>query len=351
MTTPQVQPEAAQMHELLLRLAGHVADELVTSARDWLGKGRSVEAARVVTACAESGWFEPTTADVALLTTVDPRIDAAQLRQAAQRAGAPSAQDWEFAPAIPVAGTPTVVALDLTTDDIPLDRVDAAAARAAAGTEGAIALWRAWRAPDDIHPEISRVFLLSTTAPLDALPQITAVLHEALRAVDFQEPQVEVFRPDLELAWYQRKARGRSALLWADTPPVPVAIARDFDSVSPVLGPSFEPDHPTLSAGDEPRLVLDFLKAGDVLLATTARERDVFDSSLGDVVSQNFRTDGTWIWTDSVTYYLETYGLSPDPTLLGHIRNRGYVKAELDDVSRHRAMVELFRPVTEGSAA
>ena len=95
----------------------------------------------------------------------------------------------------------------------------------------------------------------------------------------------------------------------------------------------------------------DFLKAGDVLLATTARETDVFDSSLGEVVPQNFRTDGTWIWTDTVTYYLDTYGLSPDQELLDHIRARGYVKAELDEVSRHRAMVELFRPVTEESTA
>jgi hypothetical protein len=195
------------------------------------------------------------------------------------------------------------------------------------------------------------VFLLSTAAPPDALPEITAVLHEALRAVDVEEPQAEVFRPGLELPWYQRKARGRSALLWADTPPAPVTIARDFDSVDPVVGPIFEPDHPTLSAGAEPGLVLDFLKAGDVLLATTARDSDVFDSSLGEVVPQNFRTDGAWIWTDTVAYYLETYALSPDPQLLDHIRNRRYVNAELDEVSRHRAMVELFRPVAAGSAA
>jgi hypothetical protein len=303
---------AAQLHELLLRLAGSVADELITSVRDRLGRGRLVDAAGMVTACVESGWFAPTEADLALLTAVDPRIDAARLRTAMDRAGAPlTARHWEFAPAIPVAGTPTVVALDLTPDGTPLDRMDAAAARAAAGTEDAIALWRAWRAPDGIHPEIGRVFLLSTAAPPDALPQITMVLHEALRAVGVEQPQVEVFRPDLELPWYQRTARGQSALLWADTPPVPVTIARDFDAVDPVVGPSFDPDHPTLSAGDEPRLVLEFLNAGDVLLATTARERDVFDSSLGKVVPQNFRTDGTWIWTDTVTYYLETYALSP----------------------------------------
>jgi len=60
------------------------------------------------------------------------------------------------------------------------------------------------------------------------------------------------------------------------------------------------------------------------------------------------RADGTWIWTDTVTYYLRAYGLAPDQELLAHIRRRGYRVAALDK-RRHRALVELMRPVGQPS--
>lgn len=341
-------PDAA-LHELLLRLAGNAADELIASARDQLAAGRLGNAARIVAACAESGWFRPTDADLSLLTSVEPALDAAAVRAAAERSGQPpSGGDWEFAPAIPVPGAPALIATDLTTGGETLAEADAAAAGAAERQEGAVALWRAWRAPDELNPEIGRVYLLETTAAADRLPRIAAELQTALRAAGIEEPQVEVFRPDTELPWYQRKARGRSALLWAAAPAAPVTIARDFDSVEPQLGPTFATDHERLDDVEAAR-VLEFLETGEALLATTARENDILDSSLGEVVPQSFRTDGTWIWTDTVTYYLRAYGLAPDQELLAHIRGRDYRVAALDDVRRHRAMVELFRPVDQPS--
>jgi hypothetical protein len=335
----------AALHELLLRLAGNAADQLIAGARDQLAEGRPGNAARIVAACAESGWFRPTDADLRLLTTVEPSIDAAAVRTAADAAGQDvSGGDWEFAPAIPVPGAAALVALDLTTGGETPAAADAGAARAAERQEGAAALWRAWRAPDELNPEIGCVFLLETTAAADRLPGITAAMQTALRGVGVEDPQVEVFRPDTDLPWYQRKARGRSALLWAAAPAAPVTIARDFDSVDPQLGPSFATDHERLDAQEATR-VLEYLDAGEALLATTARENDILDSSLGEVVPQSFRTDGTWIWTDTVPYYLRAYGLAPDQELLAHIRGRDYRIAALDDVSRHRALVELFRPV------
>ena len=330
MTAPQ---PVGRMHDLLLRLAGHAADDVVAGARDQLAEG-SMDVAAAVLA---SAGVPLTAADRALLAAVNPRIDD-------PGPGLPQ-RDWEFAPAVPVAGAPALVALDLTGDDGLLDDVDAAAARTAAAQPGTVALWRAWRAPDDLNPDPARVFLLATSAaPVDR-PSRTAQLHAALRAAGVADPQVEVFGPDTELSWYHRKARGRSALLWAAAKGAPVTIAREFDSVHPLTGPAFDPDHPALSAGDEASRVLDFLESGDVLLATTAREHDIFDSSLGEVVGQTFRTDGAWIWTDTVAYYLRTYALSPDPELLAHIRRTGYRRAGVDPVARHRALVELFRPV------
>ncbi|MET0495261.1 MAG: hypothetical protein ABW000_19240 [Actinoplanes sp.] len=341
-------PDAA-LHELLLRLAGNAADELIASARDQLAEGRPGNAARLVATSAESGWFHPTDADLRLLTAVEPTLDAATIRASAGRSGtATSDGDWEFAPVIPVPGEPALIATDLTTGGETPVHVDAIAAGAAERQEGAVALWRAWRAPDELNPQIGRIYLLETTAAADQLPRIAAELQTALRAAGIEEPQVEVFRPDTELPWYQRKARGRSALLWAVAPAGPVTIARDFDSVDPQLGPQFHANHERLT-DDEAARVLAYLDGGEALLATTARENDILESSLGEVVPQSFRTDGTWIWTDAVSYYLRAYGLAPDQELLAHIRGRDYRIAALDDVSRHRAMVELFRPVDQPS--
>ncbi|MEU4164152.1 hypothetical protein [Actinoplanes sp. NPDC026670] len=324
----------ADLHEMLLRAAGNAADDLVATARDELAAGRPAETARIVAAGTGSGWFRPTDADLSLLSTLDPAIDIAALRAVPDLS-----EDWEFAPAVPEAGAPTLIALDLTTGGAALDGPDAGAVRAAAAVDGAVALWRAWRAPTVLTPEITRVYLLAVTAAPAGMPAITAHLHAALRAAGVGDPQVEVFRDGGEPPAYQRLARGRSALLWAGVPAVPVALARDFDGEDP----PFEPGHERLGPEEAGR-VLGFLAAGESLLATTAREHDVLDGTLGPVVPQNFRTDGRWIWTDVSGYYLRTYGLAPDPELLDHIRRCGYRAPVPDDVARHRALVELFRP-------
>lgn len=330
----------AALHELLLRLAGNAADELVTEARDHLAAGRPGAAARLVATCAGNGWFRLTEDDRRLLTTAEPAVDGTAVHAAAD----PDAgDDWEFAPAVPVPGAPALVALDLTTGDTTPTGADAAAAAAADRQEGARALWRAWRAPDQLNPHVGRVYLLETTAEAGRLPRISGELQTALRDAGLEHPQVEVFRPDTRLPWYHRNARGSSALLWAATPAAPVTIARDFDTVDPRSGPRFNPDHDRLT-GQEASRVLAYLDAGEALLATTAHQHDILNSSLGEVVPQSFRTDGAWIWTDTVTYYLRVYGLAPDQELLAHIRRRGHQVAALDAVRRHRALVELFRP-------
>ncbi|WKU05339.1 hypothetical protein [Micromonospora sp. HUAS LYJ1] len=329
----------AALHELLLRLAGNTSDELTTGAREELAAGRADVAARLIASTAGNGWFRPTDDDLALLRSADPTV---ALPPYAPGSGA----DWEFAPTIPVEDAPGVVALDLSGDGPPGDVADRTAVRSTAGMDGAVALWCAWRAPYELNPDIGRVYLLLTNDAPDRLPGVTGELQAALRTAGIGQPQVEVFRPDTELPWYQRQARGRSALLWARTPPTPVTIARDFDTIDPVLGPGFDPDHDHLEAAEAAQ-VLGYLDAGEPLLSTTTREPDVLDTSLGQVVPQSFRTDGTWIWTDTVAYYLRTYGLAPDGEFLAHIRDRGYQSTSIDDVLRHRALVELFRPVTE----
>ncbi|KJE22122.1 hypothetical protein FF36_03554 [Frankia torreyi] len=83
-------------------------------------------------------------------------------------------------------------------------------------------------------------------------------------------------------------------------------------------------DRETLPVGEERIAVLGYLNSGEFLLRTTGRTEDVVDPSRGKVVPISFRTDGNWIWTDSIAYYLEAYGLAPQPEFLAHIRDREY---------------------------
>lgn len=100
-------------------------------------------------------------------------------------------------------------------------------------------------------------------------------------------------------------------------------LARVFDTVHPVDGPAFAPDHPRVEDGDERRALAVYLREGEPVVMTTGLMADVLDPERGGVVPMNFRTDGTWIWTDTVTFYLEEYHLAPEPDLLAHLRAAG----------------------------
>jgi hypothetical protein len=122
-----------------------------------------------------------------------------------------------------------------------------------------------------------------------------------------------------------------------------------FDEVDQEAGPRFRPDHPTVDDEELPKLV-EYLRRGEALLLTTARLDDVVDQSHGNAVPMSFRTDGTWVWSDATTYYLEVHRLLPDPELAAHIRAANHVPPTVDDVARHRAMAALREPVTEEPA-
>jgi len=130
---------------------------------------------------------------------------------------------------------------------------------------------------------------------------------------------VEVLAMDTVPPPYQAADLEGSALLWVPTDEgPPFRIARVFDFARPDTGPGFEPEHRVVTDSAELDRMLAYLTSGTLVLHTTARTQDVLDPEAGQVVPGSFRTDGEWIWTDTVAYYLEEHGLAPDEELAAH---------------------------------
>jgi len=327
-------------HHLLLRLAGKVPDDLVARARAWLAEDRTNDAARAVAFGVLSQGVPLVEDDVALL---EEMLEGS----GADPAPLSNIQIAEYDPVPPFAfgAGPPDAPPPARPGDAPLDDVDTAAVAAMAEEPGLRGLWRAWRYPVDGSPwpPARKVYLVEADEDVD-LVALTGRLQQRLTRVGEAQPQVETYPVDAELPTYQRLAMAYGSLLWAGTPEPDIQIASIFDEVDPQTGPSFTDAHERMDDPEEARRVIDYLNAGQALLVTTAAMDDVIDRSRRNVVPMNFRTDGTWIWTDTTTYYLERHNLAPDPELLGHIRAADYRMPEVDGVAVHRTMAVLQEP-------
>jgi len=330
-------------HGLLLRLAGKAPDDLITRARGWLAEGRVGDAARAVTFAVLGQNIPLVDVDITLLGDLlaDAGADASALTQV-------QLTQFDAAPPFGFGPTPPGVEPPPRPDDAPLDDVDRAAVAAASEEAGLRGLWRAWRYPADESPwpPPHRVYLVEADEDAD-LVAVTARMQERLEVAGETDPQVETYPVDADLPTYQRLARAYAQLIWAATPSPDIKVAAVFDEVDARTGPRFSGDHERMADDAETRQVLDYLRAGEPLLVTTAQMDDVVDRSRRNAVPMNFRTDGTWIWTDTTTYYLERHQLTPDTDLLAHIRSSDYRMPALDGVAIHRAMAVLQEPSEE----
>lgn len=248
--------------------------------------------------------------------------------------------DFTFVSAMPsprVFGGRVPPLSDLTGRESLMDPTDRTAVTAAKQQPGAVALWRGWRiAPDWAATVIppAPVYVLETAGPPAAT---AAAVMRALSAAGVVAPLVEVYRPGDKLPAYSAAARNSGALLWAGRDTAPLRIARVFDD-----GGGFASARPRLS-GSELEQVVSFLDAGAPVLATTTRAADVVEPSRGHVVPMTYRTDGRWLWPESVAYYLRAYGLAPASDLLAHIRAHGSDLPVTDPADEHRALALLFQ--------
>jgi hypothetical protein len=91
-----------------------------------------------------------------------------------------------------------------------------------------------------------------------------------------------------------------------------------------------------------------YLQSAPMLAPPAAAGPDLFDPQRGDVVPSTWHTDGQWIWSGSVIYYLHVHGLAPQPELLDHIRRQRYVLAAVsEDALRMALAVVTGQPIPE----
>ncbi|MEV6714365.1 hypothetical protein AB0M48_20280 [Lentzea sp. NPDC051208] len=101
----------------------------------------------------------------------------------------------------------------------------------------------------------------------------------------------------------------------------PVSLVRTFDGIGPTGEPKFfRPVMGTTERG----YVLDYLDMAPVVLASRELVPDLLDPTRPQQVPMAYQTDGRWVWSSSVAYYLRTHGVCPDLAFLAHVRLRKY---------------------------
>jgi hypothetical protein len=330
---------------MLMRVAGKVPDEMISQTREWLAQGKLGEVTKAVIYATSSQGIAMDQLDITLLADqLNVEGEDPNLVGEITVAQFDSAPPYTFSPNGPGLEDEEPLA------DGPQDDLDRDAIETVKSIEGAVGLWRTWRSPlaGSPWPPPRHIFLLETSAEAH-FAEIAGRISRELTSAGESSPQVEVFPSGVELPVYQRMARAYSTLLWTVTPEPEIQIAKAFDEVDPEAGPRFRPDHPKME-GEEMARVLAYLDGGHVLMTTTAQMDDVVDTSRRSTVPMNFRTDGNWIWTDAMTYYLREHHLEPDTDLMTHIRQTEYNVPELDGVAVHRALRVLQAPAEEEPA-
>jgi hypothetical protein len=363
MNATEHEPADVAVHEFVQLLAGWVPDEKLADVRRTLADGKSAAAA---------------TTAVAMVAEHDVPLLAENIDTARSLAGNRGALKGVR----PVARYPqfpfwfSVFGPDESMEADALDQIMAEAAQARSALIAGV--WRTWRFPadgfgepgagdepaadDEVRPSAAidpddpgrahRLYIVQIPDGAVA-PTLTGELQDALAG--HGDASVEVIGLDTVPPPYHAAALEGAALLWDaqdDEPPFgndkpPFKIARVFDFAKPDTGPGFDPGHRVVTDSSELDRMLRYLTSGTTVLHTTARTRDVLNPEAGQIVPASFRTDGDWIWTDTVAYYLEQHGMAPDEELAAHIDARwqaGDVIAETDYETAVQAADFLLNP-------
>jgi hypothetical protein len=102
-----------------------------------------------------------------------------------------------------------------------------------------------------------------------------------------------------------------------------------------------QPSSADLHGGPDKAQILEYMKTATAILFTTATAPDRFAPDAGRPVPLSVRSDGDWVWSDAITYYLERHDIAPEQDLLDHIRRRHYRCAVLDVAGARTALADF----------
>jgi hypothetical protein len=86
-----------------------------------------------------------------------------------------------------------------------------------------------------------------------------------------------------------------------------------------------------------------YLREAPLVAVAWGYDADPFDPNRAEVVPLNFRTDGEWVWSESLAYFAERYGVPPEPDFLRHMAQRQYQLSEVDEEQLSRAVTLVRR--------
>ncbi|WP_340687946.1 hypothetical protein LCL61_18310 [Amycolatopsis coloradensis] len=314
----------SELHGMLLRTAGWLSDDSLTSARGMLAEDRCGEVARLLVFAGRRTTLPLTEDDLDVLSELlaseggDPG-SLATMELISEDTPPP----WRFS-ADRVQPDDSEQDEDASNAMLLSALAEQDLLAAATDEPGLRGLWSAVRSPvDDAPYPPPRVVYVAevdeeheeATAPAE----LAGRFQESLIAAGERDPQVEVVPLGSGDLRYQRAVQQNGKLLWAADNDSEIKVARIFDNVDPEKGPAFAPDRPKIDDEDERERICAYLESATLLLVTSAMLDDIVDPGRGPTVPTNFYTDGVWVWTDSVTYYLREHHLAPDPELLAYI--------------------------------
>ncbi|PKW18023.1 hypothetical protein [Saccharopolyspora spinosa] len=322
--------ERNDLYELLLRLTGRVPDDGLAIMRTCLADGEDDQVAELLVTAVTTRGLALVQHEVDVIRTLAAQhgVRTAELEKTALLDELPPPA-FEFA-------TPAI-------DQDGMDQQDAIVVEAASRVGGLLGLWRAVRRSKGSEV---RLYLGEAEPDSDVVELAAEAQHSLVESG--VEPRIELFTEGTELAPYHEAALEKAELVWTAAPPPRIHLARTFDGADPARGPYFKPDHPRLPHADVAR-ALSFLRAGETVLSSTARMDDVMQPGQAAPVPVSFRSDGTWIWSDSVIYYLERYQLSPEPDLVDHALTSTPPPSVLSQLTYHHVLAELFAPAPQES--
>ncbi|MGI5229465.1 hypothetical protein [Actinoallomurus sp. CA-142502] len=316
-------PDRRSLHSLLLGLAGRVSDEDLAEMRMCLADGEEVEIVSRLAVVIGTGRLALTEAEAGLVRALFAGYgaDPDPIDLASRIENPPPPRDR------------------FDTPERAEDAVDGVIAEAGRRVGGLSAIWRACRQADDGGTR--RVYLAEARPEADVV-ELVAEMQHALTEADGDTARVEVFAERTAPLPYHDAALASAALVWA-AEETPIRLARAFDGAHPEDGPFFHPDHERLNGPDGER-VLSYLRAGELVLNTPGAMDDVLDTERPGAVPLGFRSDGSWVWPDSLAYYLKRYRLAPEGELVAHALSAPKPSVPLTRLIRHRALETLFAP-------